>query len=228
MEPRARKSLGQHFLIDGRVAERIVAALIEAGVEEDAVSALRARELPLRVTYRWVVELIDEREEASKIPGELGPAAERVRGLLTQAARFLEEVTPDSPFQLRMDRLVWLGLWAGSLLILAMSLLTSLSRGAAREFVVEAPSSSFEAGLEVPDAVLDSSAAPEQQPDVSPELPACVTGEFNDCRCGDFATQAEAQTFFQSFPPGPGHNVDPDGDGAMCEWLPVSTPLAGR
>jgi len=208
---------GQGSLIDDRRrAERIVAALIEAGVEEQAVSALRARELPLRVTYRWVVELVDERDEAPKASGEPGPAAEWTRGLLTKAARFLEEVTPDSPFQLRMDRVVWLGLWAGSLLILAMSLMTSLSRGAAREFVVEAPSTSFEFGAE-------GEAMPAAVAGVT-QLPECMGGVFNNCRCGDFATQLEAQTFFESYPAGPGHNVDPDGDGTVCEWLPPSTP----
>lgn len=205
---------GQGSLIDDRRrAERIVAALIEAGVEEQAVSALRARELPLTVTYRWVVELVDQREAAPKGPGDLGPAAEWARGLLTKAARLLEEVTPDSPFQLRMDRVVWLSLWAGSLLILVMSLMSSLSRGTAREFVVEAPSTSFEpgaAGDGIPAVVAGLT-----------QLPACLSGESNDCQCGDFASQLEAQTFFQSYPPGAGHNVDPDGDGAVCEWLPA-------
>src|SRR6266540_5030481 len=55
------ESLGQGSLIDGVVkAERIVAALIEAGVEPEAVKALRARELPLRISHRWTVELVDK------------------------------------------------------------------------------------------------------------------------------------------------------------------------
>lgn len=218
---------GQGSLIDDIPrAERIVARLIEAGVEAEAVSALRARELPLRVTYRWVVELTEKGKPASgPRGGDPGPAAEWTRGLLAKAARFVEEATPDRPFQLRMDRVVWLGLWGFSLLILALSLLSSLSQGTAREFVVELPPASFE-GAEAPGVALDSRTGPHVVPIASPAaaLPDCMTDGVNECRCDDFATQAEAQAFYQRFPPGPGHVVDPDGNGAVCEWLPASAP----
>src|SRR5207244_10046251 len=47
----ARRS-GQASLIDSRAkAERIVAGLIEAGIEPNAVRALRTTELPLQVSY---------------------------------------------------------------------------------------------------------------------------------------------------------------------------------
>src|SRR2546427_13070490 len=60
---------GQASLIESTAkAERIVAGLIEAGVEPEAVAALRARELPLRVSHRWTVEL-------TRKPGT-GPKAE--------------------------------------------------------------------------------------------------------------------------------------------------------
>jgi len=52
------ESLGQASLIDNRDrAERIVESLVEHGVEPEAVRALEARELPFKVSYRWVVEL---------------------------------------------------------------------------------------------------------------------------------------------------------------------------
>jgi len=216
------ESLGQGTLIDSVVkAERIVAALIEAGVEPYAVSALRAREIPLRVSYRWTVELVDGGAAHEGAPHASSRAKER-GGLRTKAAQLLEDVTPYRPFQLRLDRAVWLGLWAASLLVLAMSLLTSLSRGAAREFVVEIPPP-FEGGVPTPG--VPQSLVPDTE-QISPvvagatRVPPCVAGGFNDCQCQDFATQSEAQAFYEANPPEPGHNVDPNGDGVVCEWLP--------
>ncbi len=221
------ESLGQGSLIDGVVkAERIVAALIEAGVEPEAVKALRARELPLRISHRWTVELVDKSAADEGAPHAAPFPAKDRRGLRTKAAQLLEDVTPYRPFQLRLDRAVWLGLWAASLLVLGMSLLTSLSRGAAREFVVEIPPP-VEGGIPTPGA--PQSLNPEAQ-QVSPvvagasQVPACVLGGFNDCQCQDFATQPEAQAFYEAHPPEPGHNVDPNGDGVVCEWLPAAAP----
>ncbi|MBK1669306.1 hypothetical protein CKO28_14810 [Rhodovibrio sodomensis] len=41
-----------------------------------------------------------------------------------------------------------------------------------------------------------------------------------DCDCGDFATQAEAQAFYEDAGPGDPHRLDGDGDGRACESLP--------
>ena len=42
----------------------------------------------------------------------------------------------------------------------------------------------------------------------------------NDRDCGDFATQAEAQAFYEQAGPGDPHRLDGDGDGRACENLP--------
>jgi len=54
-----------------------------------------------------------------------------------------------------------------------------------------------------------------------------------DLDCGDFATQAEAQSFFAAAGPGDPHLLDGDGDGVACETnpCPCSTtivPLVGQ
>lgn len=50
-------------------------------------------------------------------------------------------------------------------------------------------------------------------------LPPCAQGG-GDCNCGDFATHAEAQAFFDSQGPGDPHGLDADDDGIACESLP--------
>jgi hypothetical protein len=226
---------GQGSLIESTAkAERIVAALIEAGVEPDAVTALRATELPLRVSYRWDVELTHKAEDgpggealsAQKPAAESSadtastptPAAQPIDRFVRKTARFLDEITPDSPFQLRMDRVLWLGLWAASLVILALSLMASYSKGDSREFVV-APNSSSDRASQAPGAALDSNSVPGV-------MPSCATDGSRECQCNDFATQPEAQAYYQRHPPASGHDVDPDRDGIVCEWLP-ETPLPG-
>lgn len=223
----------QGTLINGvDKAERIVNALIESGVPPNEVKALRAREIPLRVTCRWLVELIDTGEPAPELPdteespreiSQAGPpTAAREHGRPTKSRHLLEEIAPERPFQLRVDRAVWFGLWTASLLVLALSLLTSLSGGAAREFVVGTPlpveeeSGQTEPGLTPETPALSPTVA------AAARVPSCIEGGINECRCNDFATHAEAQAFFEEHPPGPGHNVDPDGDGVVCEYLPGS------
>jgi hypothetical protein len=219
---------GQGSLIDSiERAERIVAALVEAGVEPEAVAALRARELPLKVSYRWDVEIFDKEDARPRGRPTAPQANEDARGgPLKGAIELLREVTPESPFELRLDRVVWVGLWAVSLLILGLSIITSLSRGAAREFVVEVPPTSFEGEFRGP----NSTAGAEVSPVVDDvfRVPECAAGGLSDCQCQDFATQGEAQAFFETYPPRPGHVIDPDGDGVVCEWLPVGTPLPGQ
>jgi hypothetical protein len=41
-----------------------------------------------------------------------------------------------------------------------------------------------------------------------------------DRDCNDFATQPEAQRFFEAHQPGDPHNLDGNGDGEACESLP--------
>jgi hypothetical protein len=48
-------------------------------------------------------------------------------------------------------------------------------------------------------------------------LPVCAGG---DCDCGDFASHAEAQAFYESQGPGDPHGLDRDADGVACETLP--------
>jgi hypothetical protein len=43
---------------------------------------------------------------------------------------------------------------------------------------------------------------------------------FRDRDCGDFATQAEAQAFYEQAGPGDPHRLNGDGDGRVCESLP--------
>jgi hypothetical protein len=224
---------GQGSLIESTAkAERIVAALIEAGVEPEAVTALRATELPLRVSYRWTVDLTHKTENG---PGEEALSAPKqapqpIHRLARKTARFLEEITPDSPFQLRMDRVLWLGLWAASLVILAISLMASFSRGDSREFVVAPNSSSSDRASQAPGAALESNTRPGVTPNAAPQtsMPSCATGGPQECQCNDFATQPEAQAFYQRYPPASGHDVDPDRDGVVCEWLPQTAPSPGH
>jgi hypothetical protein len=139
---------------------------------------------------------------------------------------------PERPFELRLDRMIWVALWIGSLLVLGISAIASMSNGSAREVVIEAP-------IQFQDELLPQ--APVASPPVSSplnrdtddestapvvggasKLPDCAAGGVDHCRCADFKTQPEAQQFFEAHPPGPGHIVDPDGNGLMCEWLPQS------
>lgn len=62
--------------------------------------------------------------------------------------------------------------------------------------------------------------------DVATAVPPAEVSGFDpfgpDCNCGDFATQAEAQAFFEAAG-GPGsdpHRLDGDGDGVACASLP--------
>src|SRR5881397_3971501 len=213
---------GQASLIESTAkAERIVAALIEAGVEPEAVAALRARELPLRVSHRWTVELAHKpgtgpKAGALSTPEPAEPAAEALSTpkppaepnsrFVRKTARFLEEITPDSPFQLRMDRVLWLGLWAASLVILAMSIMASYSRGDSREFVVAPSSSSSDRASQAPGAALESNSRPGVTPTAPPQtsMPSCATSGPQECQCNDFATQPEAQAYYQRYPPASG------------------------
>jgi endonuclease G len=60
--------------------------------------------------------------------------------------------------------------------------------------------------------------AGHQAIDVS-ALPPCVD---DDCNCGDFISQAQAQQVFESFPGDP-YDLDGDGNGEVCEALPLSS-----
>ena len=233
---------GQGSLIESTAkAERIVAALIEAGVEPEAVTALRAIELPVRVSYRWDVELTHKpgagpaseaapaaapvAEPTAETASTRTPPIQPINRFVRKTARILEEITPDSPFQLRMDRVLWLGLWAASLVILAISLMASFSRGDSREFVVS-PNSSSDRASQAPGAALELNSRPTVTPTQLPQQPPppCASNGSPDCQCNDFATQPQAQAFYEQHPPASGHDVDPDRDGVVCEWLPETPP----
>jgi len=47
-----------------------------------------------------------------------------------------------------------------------------------------------------------------------------ATSPEADKDCSDFATQSDAQTFFEDAGPGDPHQLDADGDGTVCESLP--------
>jgi endonuclease G, mitochondrial len=53
-------------------------------------------------------------------------------------------------------------------------------------------------------------------------LPPCVD---DDCNCGDFASQAQAQAVLEAFTGDP-YGLDGDGNGQACELLPLVVPLA--
>lgn len=53
-------------------------------------------------------------------------------------------------------------------------------------------------------------------------LPPCVD---DDCNCGDFASQPQAQAVLDAFRGDP-YGLDGDGNGSACELLPVAPPAA--
>ena len=218
------ESLGQASLIDDRErAARIVESLVEHGVEPEAVRALEARELPFKVSYRWVVELAERGDRTGR---------GTVSRLLGRGLRLVRAIAPERPFELRLDRMVWVGLWVASLLVLGISVVASMSNGSAREVVIEAPAQyqgEFQPQAPIPSPPVSSPLNREAGPEgMSPvvggasQLPECAAGGIDDCQCADFKTQPEAQQFYEVHPPGPGHVVDPDGNGVVCEWLPKS------
>jgi competence protein ComEC len=64
----------------------------------------------------------------------------------------------------------------------------------------------------------DTSGAEGDVPAASSSFPYDPSGPDRDC--GDFATQAEAQAFFEAAGPSDPHRLDSDGDGVVCESLP--------
>jgi micrococcal nuclease len=50
--------------------------------------------------------------------------------------------------------------------------------------------------------------------------PACYLPGQNTCNCSDFATQAEAQAFHETYDPTDINRLDGDRDGIVCESLP--------
>ena len=56
--------------------------------------------------------------------------------------------------------------------------------------------------------------------DSSPPTPLAYDPQGVDRDCGDFASQAEAQTFFEAAGPGDPHRLDGNDDGVACESLP--------
>jgi hypothetical protein len=218
---------GQASMIDDRHrAERIVESLVEHGIEPEAVTAMKAREIPFDISYRWEVQLVDNADEERRRKSALG----RVSRLATAGLKALHDLAPVRPLDLRIDRMVWMGLWIGSLFVLGVSVLASMSSGSAREVVVEIPVEQLDGAAGSPAAPspvaspLNQNSSAVQTPAVgaAARAPECVAGGIDDCTCADFGTQPVAQAFFEVHPPGPGQIVDPDGNGVMCEWLPDS------
>jgi hypothetical protein len=224
-------------------AQGMVAAWVESGVPPDAVSVWRVNERPLNISYEWSVEIRDHVKRgpdrrSSQRPAQPAepsstsrarpltgaPAGGKPIGVLSRANDLMHEIMPEEPFQLRPDRLIWLGLWAASLLILGMLLVASLSGGNTREFVIggqASPSVDESVGSNV---TARPTVAASPSPGVSAAAPACLQGAVNNCECQDFGSQGEAQKFFTSYPPPQRQPVDPDGDGLVCEWLPKISP----
>jgi hypothetical protein len=227
------ESRGQGNLTDDvGAAESIVTELVKSGVSPEAVSALRATEVPLTVSYEWTVQIGDKSPQRSRPRIAASPGGRiaaspggNESSLLRRANEVMQDIMPEAPFQLRFDRLVWLGLWGGSLLILGLLLVASLSGGNAREFVIGGqplPSASQSLGINV---TAPPTALPSASPGVSAAAPvsSCLQGTINNCQCQDFGSQGEAQKFFNAYPPPNRQPVDPDGDGLVCEWLPKIT-----
>jgi hypothetical protein len=227
------ESRGQGNLTDDvGQAESIVTELVKSGVRPEAVSALRATELPLTVSYEWTVQIGDKSPQRSRPRVAASPAgriaaspAGNESSLFRRANEVMQDIMPEAPFQLRFDRLVWLGLWGASLLILSILLVASLSGGSSREFVIggqPSPSTSQSLGSNV---TAPPTALPSASPGISAAAPVlpCLQGTINNCQCQDFGSQGEAQKFFNSYPPPNRQPVDPDGDGLVCEWLPKIT-----
>ena len=55
--------------------------------------------------------------------------------------------------------------------------------------------------------------------DSSTPIPQVFNQSNSDRDCGDFTTQEEAQTFFDTEGPGDPHRLDRDRDGVACETL---------
>jgi hypothetical protein len=205
-------------------AEHIVTELVKSGVKPEAVSALRATELSLTVSYQWTVQIGDKKARRSRPRIATSPGGKE-SGLLNRANEVMQDIMPEAPFQLRFDRIVWLGLWGASLLILGILLVASLSGGNAREFVIggqPSPSENESLGSNVTTRPTPGASASPGAGAAAP-LPSCLQGSVNNCQCQDFTTQGEAQKFFTSYPLPNRQPVDPDGDGLVCEWLPKIT-----
>jgi len=138
----------------------------------------------------------------------------------------------------RADRMVWTSVWAVSALLIVIYLLSSLSGAGTNEVRPEVSSPSYDrlgagragvAGEQVeiasptlataPPAMPSPSPTPPPAPPPAPEPPACALQGDGDCNCADFATQAEAQSFYERFLPEDPHQLDIDRDGIACEKL---------
>jgi hypothetical protein len=226
-------------------AQGMVAAWVEAGVPPDAVSVWRVAALPLNISYEWSVEIRDHVKRGPERRSPQRPAhradhppasrgepqagatgAGKPIGVLSRANDLMQDIMPEAPFQLRFDRVVWLGLWAASLLVLGILLVASLSGGSAREFVIGGQPSPLENESVGSNVTARPTVAPSASPGASAAaapLPSCLQGSVNNCQCQDFTSQGEAQKLFTTYPPPNRQPVDPDADGLVCEWLPKIT-----
>lgn len=144
----------------------------------------------------------------------------------------------------RADRTVWLSVWVVPVLLIVLYLLSSISGADTNETRPEVRSPSYDAlvteragvtveefGIASPTTGIAPSAGPLPSPTPSPapelslvpppapEPPPCAREGDGDCNCSDFATQAEAQAFYERYLPGDPHQLDIDHDGIACEKL---------
>jgi len=238
-------------LDDADGAARLVEGLIAAGCDASDISVFRSCEVELEVAYSARVSIRGEAaygEESWFVPPAVGPApemepfelplattpvyAEPVVSEASATSSLREEfrgLADSSPpvrggwgFQLRADRVVWLGIWTVSVAILLVAVLTTFSRPAPREFIPGAPTSDAQGLAPQNDTTaLDSAASPLIDEGLG--VPECAQGGQANCHCGDFASQADAQAYYERFPPAEGNVVDTEGDGVFCEWLPTAT-----
>jgi micrococcal nuclease len=71
----------------------------------------------------------------------------------------------------------------------------------------------------VPTKVLQPTQKAQQAPK-QPVQKQVINTSGGDKDCGDFATHAQAQAFFEAAGAGDPHRLDRDGDGSACETLP--------
>ncbi len=233
------------ILDDDDGAVRLVEALISAGCDPQDISVFRGQNLEVEIALRPAVVLhgpgvppaaptaaqvtadrIDALPAGQPQGDEMPAPAQSAPVDHDEIVRPETTVTGspavgDRRIHLRVDRIVWLALWTVSMIVLAASLLASFSHPAPKQFVPRAPSSDARS-ISDESAVLGSALSPADEG--LTVQPLCARGGQDNCRCGDFGTQREAQAFYEQHSPAPGHIVDTDGDGIFCEWLPPPAP----
>ncbi len=237
-------------LLDSQfAAERLIEILMAGGRAPEDLRVFTGNEVRVHVTHQPVVSIVAKDgatvdHPAPRLLAHKEAAPEAAGNQL--AARLLAHKNVSPPQQpkessvpvptfalsrLRPDRLIWAGVWVGAIVFLAAAMLITLSRPAPLEFAYQidntADGLTGDGGL----AVLEETREPASGP-LDPATPliesaapqTCGAGGIDDCQCSNFPTQADAQAFYERVAPRPGHIVDPDRNGLVCEGLPAYTP----